>query len=111
MVEGFWIVQFEGMQGNGGGVVMFIKGQVFGGDSGATYMGSYREDAHTIKARVKIHNYMPGVGSVIGVEGDDYELDVTGTVEGDVVKGTGSPVGIEKAGLAFKLTRVAPLPV
>ena len=33
MVEGFWIVQFEGVQGNGGGVVFFIKSQVFGGDS------------------------------------------------------------------------------
>lgn len=25
MIEGFWIVQYEGMQGNGGGVAMFIK--------------------------------------------------------------------------------------
>ncbi len=36
MVEGFWIVQYEGMKGNGGGVVIFIKGKVFGGDTGYT---------------------------------------------------------------------------
>ena len=33
MVEGFWIVQFAGMEGKGGGVVVVTKGKVFGGDS------------------------------------------------------------------------------
>jgi len=35
MVEGFWIVQFQGPQGNGGGVAVFVNGKVFGGDSGS----------------------------------------------------------------------------
>jgi hypothetical protein len=110
MVEGFWIVQYEGMQGNGGGVAMFIKGQIFGGDSGSTYTGTYKADAKTLSARVRIHNYMPGVVSVIGIEGD-YDLDVTGTVEGDVMRASGSPVGQQSAGLALRLTRAANLPV
>jgi len=109
MVEGFWIVQYEGMKGNGGGVVVFIKGHVFGGDSGSTYTGTYEENVKTLKARVRVHNYMPGVVSAIGIEGD-YDLEVIGTVEGDIIKATGSPVGQQTAGLALKLTKAARLP-
>jgi len=110
MVEGFWIVQYEGMQGNGGGVAVFTKGHIFGGDSGSTYTGTYEENGKTLKARVRIHNYMPGVVSVIGVEGD-YDLDVIGTVEGDTIKASGSPAGQQSAGLALRLTKAANLPV
>jgi T3SS negative regulator,GrlR len=109
MIEGFWIVQYEGMKGNGGGVIVFIKGHVFGGDSGSTYTGIYEEKAKTLKARVRVHNYMPGVVSVIGIEGD-YDLDVTGTVEGEVIKASGSPAGQQSAGLALRLTKVGALP-
>jgi T3SS negative regulator,GrlR len=109
MVEGFWIVQYEGTLNNGGGVAVFTKGHVFGGDSGSTYVGTYEEDAKTLKARVRIHNYMPGVVSAIGVQGD-YDLDVTGTVEGDVIKASGSPIGHQSAGMALKLTKAGVLP-
>jgi len=109
VVEGFWIVQFEGLRGNGGGVALFIKGQVFGGDSGSTYIGSYQVDANTIKAHVKIHNYLPGVVSIIGVEGD-YELEVAGTVDKNIIKASGSPVGLQAAGMALRLTKVGELP-
>lgn len=108
-MDGFWLVQYEGMQGNGGGVAVFIKGSIFGGDSGATYMGTYRVDGNNVHARVKIHNYMPGVGSVIGIEGD-YELDVTGALKGNVVEAKGVPVGMQAAGLALRLTKAAELP-
>jgi hypothetical protein len=108
MIEGFWIVQYEGLQGNGGGVVMLIKGQVFGGDSGSTYIGTYQEDAKTFKARVRVHNYMPGVVSVIGMDGD-YDLEITGTVEDGIIKASGSPIGQQTAGLALKLTKVGAL--
>ncbi len=109
MVEGFWIVQYEGLKGDGGGVFTFIKGNVFGGDSGSTYIGVYQEDSSSIKANVHIHNYMPGVVSAIGIEGD-YDLEVNGTVEGDVIKASGAPVGQQAAGLALRLTRAAKLP-
>jgi hypothetical protein len=109
MVEGFWIVQYEGLKDKGGGVAVFTKGQILGGDSGTTYIGNYQTDEKTIKGRVRIHNFLPGVVSVIGVEGD-YDLDVAGTIEGDVIKGTGSPVGHDVAGLAFRMTRAANLP-
>ena len=61
MAEGFWIVQYEGMQGNGGGVAVFIKGKVFGGDTGYTYMGSYRVEGNSVKTNVMVRNFLPGV--------------------------------------------------
>jgi hypothetical protein len=109
MVEGFWIVQYEGLQGNGGGVAVFTKGHIFGGDSGSTYIGTYQADARGIKARVRVHNYMPGVASIVGIEGD-YELDVSGTVEGGVIRASGTPIGHNVSGMALKLTRAANLP-
>jgi hypothetical protein len=109
MVEGFWIIQFESMTSSGGGVAVFIKGRIFGGDSGTMYIGTYKEAGNAFKARVRIHNYAPNVVSVLGIEGD-YDLDVTGTVEGDVIKGSGLPSGQQSPGLALKLTRAASLP-
>ncbi len=41
MIEGLWAVQYVGIQGNGGGVVVFIDGKVLGGDTGYTYVGTY----------------------------------------------------------------------
>ncbi len=109
MIDGFWLVQFEGMQGNGGGVVVFIKGQVFGGDSGYYYTGSYEISAALVKAHVQVRNFLPAVPNVLGVKGD-FELSVTGTLEGDVIRGTASLVSPKGIGIAVKLTRKAMLP-
>ena len=109
MIEGFWIVQYEGMQGNGGGVAMFIKGKVFGGDSGYTYTGSYRIQGISVKANVTVRNFLPGVPSVVGVVGD-FEMNIDGKLEGDVIKGTGSIPNSQAVGIAVKLTKRANLP-
>ena len=55
MVDGFWIVQFEGLQGGGGGVAVLTKGQVFGGDSAYTYTGTYQMDQATLKVESGRH--------------------------------------------------------
>lgn len=110
MVEGFWIVQFEGAQGNGGGVVFFIKGRVLGGDSGFVYTGEYKTNQETIEARVKVRNFLPEVPSVLGVQGD-FELNVKGTVAGQVIKGTASLVNQAGVGIVIKLTKVSDLPL
>lgn len=109
-LEGFWIVQYEGLKDKGGGVAVFTKGRIFGGATGTTFVGDYQTDEKSIKGRVRVHNFLPGVVSVIGIDGD-YDLDLTGTIEGDVIKGTGSPVGHQVAGLAFRMTRASNLPV
>lgn len=109
MVEGFWIVQYEGMKGNGGGVAMFIKGKVFGGDTGYTYIGSYQTQGNSVKAEVAVRNFLPDIPSVLGVVGD-FELNIEGKLEGDVIKGTGSLANSQAVGIAVKLTKRANLP-
>jgi hypothetical protein len=109
VVEGFWIVQYEGMRGNGGGVAMFIKGHLFGGDTGYTYMGTYKTEGNSVKAKLHVRNFLPDIPSVIGVVGD-FELNIDGKLEGDVIKGTGSLVNGGAVGIAIKLTKRANLP-
>ncbi len=109
MVEGFWIVQFEGVQGNGGGVVFFIKGRVFGGDSGFVYTGTYQTNGNTVAAQVEVRNFLPEVASVFGVPGD-YELNVKGKVVGKTIEGNASLVNQEGMGIVVKLTKIGELP-
>jgi hypothetical protein len=109
MVEGFWIVQFESVQGKGAGVVVLLKGRILGGDNGFIYRGVYETDEKTFSGRVSVHNFLPGVSSVLGVQGE-VELALKGTVEGDTIKGAASVVNLEAAGIVVKLTRVGDLP-
>ncbi len=109
MVEGFWIVQYEGMKGSGGGVVFFLKGKVFGGDTGYTYTGSYQTQNDSVKARVMVRNFLADVPSVLGVVGD-FELNIDGKMEGDVIKATGTVPNLQAVGIALKLTKRANLP-
>jgi hypothetical protein len=109
MVEGFWIVQYEGIQGNGGGVVVFLKGHVLGGDTGFVYTGTYESDEKTMSARVSVRNFLPGVPNVLGIEGN-FELLLKGTVEGQTIKATASVANQQAAGIIVKLTKVSDLP-
>ena len=61
MIEGLWIVQYHGPPGTGGGVVVFVKGQVLGGDSGFTYSGSYDLTGELFKAKVEVQNFDPSM--------------------------------------------------
>ena len=66
---------------------MFIKGKVYGGDNGFSWVGTYAEEAQLVKARVNVHNFDPAVQSVFGITGD-YELYFSGNIQGDVITGT-----------------------
>jgi hypothetical protein len=109
MVEGFWIVQYEGIKGNGGGVVVFMKGRVLGGDTGFIYTGTYRTDEQTISAQIAVRNFLPEVPNVLGVDGD-FELALQGVVAGEVIKASASLVNKGGSGVALKLTKVSDLP-
>jgi hypothetical protein len=108
-VDGFWIVQFEGIQGGGGGVAVLTKGQVFGGDSAYTYSGTYQTEGAAFKARVAVKNFLPGITNVLGVVGD-FELSLTGTVEGAIMTGKAALVGQPGAGIVVRLTKRGELP-
>jgi len=109
MVEGLWTVQFQGVQGGGGGVAVFNKGKVQGGDSGYTYLGDYQEDGNNVKAKVTVSNFAPGVPNVMGRQGN-FDLEFAGVVNGDVMTVTANLVGAPNQKLNARLTRKANLP-
>jgi T3SS negative regulator,GrlR len=109
MVDGFWTLQADSLQGSIGGVAVFMEGSVFGGDSGFTYIGHYETNGKSFKARLSIHRFMRGVVGILDIEGD-FELDVIGTMEGNVIRASGVPVDLKAASVDLTLTRVADLP-
>lgn len=108
MIEGLWIVQYEGTAGSGGSVIVFVQRRVLGGDSAYVYTGTYERDGDKISARVLVRNFNPAIGNVLGVKGD-FELTVEGTIQGDIIKGSASLVNREGPGIVVKLTKVASL--
>jgi|SRR5665213_1544781 hypothetical protein len=96
-MEGFWLVQFQGVQGFGGGAVTLIHGKVFGGDSGFVYTGTYTDQGGALTAKIHVKRAFPGTISVMGK--DQFDLELTGTLQGNVIaaKGTipGTPVAFQ----------------
>lgn len=88
---------------------MFIKGKIFGGDTGYIYLGSYQTQGNSVKAKVNVRNFLPDIPSVLGTVGD-FELNIDGKLEGDVIKGTGTVTNMQAVGIALKLTKRADLP-
>lgn len=104
MVDGLWIVQYHGAGGVGGGVVVFTKGQVLGGDSGFAYVGSYEEKGDVLKAKVSVTNFDPNIPSVVGVPGN-HELLIEGKIKNDTIEGTGALVTHPDSKIVVRLRR------
>jgi hypothetical protein len=110
MVDGFWVVQFAGMEGKGGGVVVMTKGKILGGDSAFTYLGSYKEGDGKMSAEVLVQNFDPLIGNVLGIKGDftlKFDLTANGN---DELQGQASTPSAPGFGLKAKLRRRAALP-
>lgn len=108
MIEGLWIVQFEGLQGEGAGVIVFTNGDALGGDEAYTYVGKYAEKDGTVSARVRVSNFRPAIGNVLGIRGD-FELDIVAPIGDGVVQGSMCLVGQPDSGIAVRLTKVTNL--
>jgi T3SS negative regulator,GrlR len=106
-MEGFWTVQFTGVQGWGAGVVTLIHGRVFGGDSAFLYTGTYTADSNNLNAKIQVRRFAQGMGNVMGR--DQFELELTGTLKGNTITATGSIPGTPLK-LTGTLTKQADLP-
>ena len=86
-IDGFWTLQFTGVQGWGAGVVTLMNGQAFGGDSGFLYEGTYSQEGSNMSARVHVASYVRGAMNVMGR--DNFDVEFTGTFQGDTITATG----------------------
>ena len=108
MIEGFWIVQFGGMEGMGSGVAVLLKGQVLGGDNAYTYVGTYEGSGSDYRANIEVKNFDPSIGDVMGIKGD-YTLNLVLKLQGDQIHGEGSTPSAPGFNMRLKLTRRASL--
>jgi hypothetical protein len=104
MVEGLWIVQYQGLHGGDSGVVVFVNGRVLGGDNACTYVGDYTVQEGRIIAQVKVSFFRSDVQSVLGLPGD-AELCLNTSVSSDLMEGAMTLVGQPGPGLVVKLTK------
>lgn len=106
-MEGFWTVQFRGIQGMGAGVVTLINGHLFGGDSGFLYTGTYTQQVNAFAAHVHVRQYVAGVPNVMGR--NQFDLELTGTLQGNAISVAGTIPGTELR-LNGTLTKQGELP-
>jgi hypothetical protein len=108
MIEGFWILKIHPPPVTTGGVIMFLRGKIFGGDNGFTWVGTYSESGHVLKGRVRVHNFDSDIKSVLGVDGD-YDMHFSGTLSGDVITGTAMIANQPQHSLALRMEKYATL--
>ena|SRR5438552_14257885 len=104
MLEGLWIVQYEGLQGNGGGAAVFVNGKVLGGDTGYIYEGTYKVEANFVTAQIHVSNFLPDIPNVLGVVGD-FDLQLRAPITGEVIQGAMALVGRPDISIAVRLTK------
>jgi hypothetical protein len=92
-MEGFWTVQFKGVQGFGTGVVVYLAGHVFGGDSAVMFTGTYDLQGDAVTIRIHVKQMVPGLMTVMGRT--EYDLDLAGTLNGNMLKLAGNIPGTE----------------
>jgi hypothetical protein len=105
MLDGFWVVQFAGMEGKGGGVAVFMNGKIFGGDSAFTYLGSYTENGDRVSAEVLVQNFDAQIDNVLGIKGDfTLNFDMVRKAD-DQLEGQASTPAAPGFGLKARLRR------
>ena len=108
MFEGFYIVQFAGMEGKGGGVAVLKGGHLFGGDSGYTYLGHYEIKGERLIGAASIQNFGPAIGNVLGVSGD-FTITFSLALTDQALVGDATTPAAPGFGLKLKLTLRAKL--
>ena len=108
MLEGFWILKILPPPVASGGVILFMNGKVFGGDSGFTWVGVYTVNDRLLKARVRVHNFDTDIKSVLGVEGD-YDMHFSGTLDGTLITGTAMVANQPQHSLAIRIEKYSEL--
>ncbi len=106
-MEGFYTVQFIGAQGWGTGVVVYIAGHVFGGDSAMMFTGTYDRQGNAVTVQLHAKQIAPGLMNTMGR--DEFDLDLSGVVEGEKIKLAGNIPGTELR-LKANLTKQFDLP-
>ena len=111
-IEAMWTVWFQGMEGEGQGVVVLETGRVFGGDSGWYYRGNYEMDREQLKASIEVTHYGGPLLLVVGHPpgSEPFEIEITGhRISNSRILATGEVKGTGQK-ISFEMRRIAELP-
>lgn len=92
-MEGFYTVHFVGVQGWGTGVAVYIGGRVFGGDSAFMFTGAYDRQGDAVTVQLHVKQIAQDLMGVMGRK--EYDLDLSGTLDGDTLKLAGNIPGTD----------------
>ena len=106
-MEGFYTVQFVGVQGWGTGVAVYIGGHVLGGDSAVMFTGTYDRQGDAVTSQLHVKQIDPQLMNVMGR--NEFDLELAGTLEGDKLKLAGNIPGTDMR-LKATLTKQCELP-
>lgn len=115
-IDALWMVRFTTLDGApfdyGGGVAVFDGGRVFGGDSGAFYVGRYILKGDQVDIQIKVGFHDPAVPSIFGEGFSEYTLLGRGRISSDedTIDLEATPDIAPQRGLSAKLFRLAELP-
>lgn len=115
-IDGLWMVRFTMLDGArfdyGGGVVVFDAGRVFGGDSGAFYVGHYKRKGDQLDVKIRVGFHDPAIPSVFGAGFSEYTMLGRGQVSpnDDLIELAAAPDIAPERSLVAKLFRLADLP-
>ena len=107
MIEGLWIVEYEGVQ-SGAGVVVLVDGRLLGGHGTYTYEGHYAVKGDWFAASVEVCNFMPGVANALGFVGN-FNGQITAPVHHRIIQGTMSVAERPGVSIHVKMTKKAEL--
>jgi hypothetical protein len=108
-IGGLWTAKFSTALGTGSGVVCFVDGQIFGGDSNYYYSGSYRSagDGKAITGIFRVVHFFGPLNNVFGPL-REISLSFAGAVGTDLIMGNARTSAMPSLTLAIRLDRVDP---
>lgn len=108
MREGLYEIRFKTPIGEGRGLVTLQNGKALGGDATIIYSGTFDVEGERFSAYVETRRYAtePGVTSVLGQ--DNARIDISGTIDGDLITGHGQSKDAPGISLNVHLRRIAP---
>ena len=108
MREGLYEIRFRTPMGEGRGLVTLQNEQVLGGDVIIVYAGTFKVEGDRFIANVRTSRYAtePGFASVVGK--DNAQIDISGTIQGDLITGHGQSPDAPSIKIGVSLRRLAP---
>jgi len=105
---GLWTIHVENGQVSRCGVLLLTNQVALGGDSGFTFVGTTKQSAGLITARLSVCNFSPKFPNLFGFFGN-CDLDLVGALQGDEVLGRATVVHRPDITAPLRLVRRAGL--